>query len=121
MNRISHLKLFKTLALRLLGGCICLWAIAGVEVQAEESKPRSYTLQEIIDLTLTHNPTIELGKGIIDEKAAEEVTAHAYSNPSFSVQSGYGKVRDPRGTSLDRKSTRLNSSHTDISRMPSSA
>ena len=28
---------------------------------------------------------------------------------------------NPRDTELDRKSTRLNSSHTDISRMPSSA
>ncbi len=100
MNRIPPLKLFKTLALRLLVGCICLWAIVGIEAWAEEAEPRSYTLQEIIDLTLTHNPTIELGKGIIDEKAAEEVTAQSYPNPSFSVQSGYGKVRDPRGTSL---------------------
>ena len=32
------------------------------------------------------------------------------------------KMRDPNtGVELDRKSTRLNSSHTDISRMPSSA
>ena len=34
---------------------------------------------------------------------------------------GLDFVTDPVDVSLDRKSTRLNSSHTDISRMPSSA
>ncbi len=100
MNRTPPLKLFKTLEFRLLVGWVCLWAISGTQAFAEETKPRSYTLQEIIDLTLSNNPIIERGKGIIDEKAGEELSAHAYPNPSFSVQSGYGKVRDPRGTSL---------------------
>ena len=54
----------------------------------------------MIDLALTHNPIIEPGKRIIDKKAGEEVTAQSYPNPSFGVQSGYGKVRDPRGPSL---------------------
>ena len=39
-----------------------------------------------------------------------------YANPGGSV-----KDRPARQMMLDRKSTRLNSSHTDISRMPSSA
>ncbi len=91
---------FNALAPGLLIGCICMWAIYGTEAWGEDIKAQSYTLQEIIDLALTHNPSIELGKGIIDEKAGEKVTAQSYPNPSFGVQSGYGKVRDPRGTSL---------------------
>ena len=33
----------------------------------------------------------------------------------------YNELSDTQKANLDRKSTRLNSSHTDISRMPSSA
>jgi len=93
-------QFMNSLASRLLIVCVGLWAISGTQAFAEETKPRSYTLQEIITLTLTNNPIIERGKGLIDEKAGEELSAHAYPNPSFSVQSGYGKVRDPRGISL---------------------
>ena len=100
MNRAPSLNLFNSLAARLLIGSVCMWAIGGTAAWGEDSKVPSYTLQEVIDLTLTHNPIIELGKGLIDEKAGEEVTAQSYPNPTFGVLSGYGKVRDPRGTSL---------------------
>jgi cobalt-zinc-cadmium efflux system outer membrane protein len=88
------------MVLRLFIACVCIGATYETEAWGEDAKVPSYTLQEIIDLTLTHNPSIELGKGFIDEKTGEDVTAQSYPNPSFSVQSGYGKVRDPRGTSL---------------------
>ena len=47
-------------------------------------------------------------------------------NPSNTTQSAISVMSDPNltyqwGVDKDRKSTRLNSSHTDISRMPSSA
>ena len=100
MNRTPSLNLFNSLASRLFIGGVCMWAISGAAAWGEDSKVLSYTMQEVIDLTLAHNPIIELGKGIIDEKEGEEVTAKSYPNPSFGVQSGYGKVRDPRGTSL---------------------
>ncbi len=93
-------KFFNSMALRVLVGGVCMWAIGGTAAWGEDSKVPSYTLQEVIDLTLTHNPIIELGKGIIEEKAGEEITAQSYPNPTFGVQSGYGRVRDPRGTSL---------------------
>ena len=45
--------------------------------------------------------------------------------PAFADAEGfseeYSRFQDPDGILSDRKSTRLNSSHTDISRMPSSA
>ena len=40
---------------------------------------------------------------------------------NFSAFNSTNKMLAVSGTTLDRKSTRLNSSHTDISRMPSSA
>ncbi len=100
MNRTPSLNLFNSLASWLLIGGVFMWAIGGAAAWGEDSKVPSYTLQEVIDLTLTHNPIIELGKGIIEEKAGEEVIAQSYPNPTFGVQSGYGRVRDPRGTSL---------------------
>ena len=50
--------------------------------------------------------------GITDEKQREGI-ADWFKNPSG--------IQGPGGANTDRKSTRLNSSHTDISRMPSSA
>ncbi len=100
MKRTLSRNLFNLLAFWLFIGVVFMWAIGGTVAWAEDSKVPSYTLQEVIDLTLTHNPIIELSKGIIDEKAGEEVTAKLYPNPTFGVQSGYGRVRDPRGTSL---------------------
>ena len=100
MNRAPSLNLFNSLASWLLIGGVFMWAIGGTAAWGEDRKVPSYTLQEVIDLTLTHNPIIELGKGIIEEKAGEEITAQSYPNPTFGVQSGYGRVRDPRGTSL---------------------
>jgi len=100
MSRTPSLNLFNTLVSRLLIGCVCMWTIGGTAAWGEDSKVPSYTLQEIIDLTLTHNPIIELSKGIIDEKAGEEVTAQSYPNPTFGFQGGYGRVRDPTGPSL---------------------
>ena len=45
---------------------------------------------------------------------------HAAAHPD--AKSNQGKTLKPKGPPApDRKSTRLNSSHTDISRMPSSA
>ena len=98
-SRLLRPKFFQSLAITLLVGCLGFWPVV-VGVWAKEGHARAYTLQEIIDLTLTHNPTIEVGKGLIDQKTGEEQTAHAYPNPEFSVQSGRGKVRDPRGISL---------------------
>jgi len=100
MSRTPSLNMFNALALRVLMSCVCLSPIVGTEVWGEDGQAQSYTLQEIIDLTLTHNPAIELGQGRIDEKTGDEKTAHAYPNPEFSVQSGHGKVRDPQGISL---------------------
>ena len=43
------------------------------------------------------------------------------AGPDGIDQSSLGKTLDLKPNVVDRKSTRLNSSHTDISRMPSSA
>ncbi len=47
-----------------------------------------------------HNPTIELGKGFIDQKTGEEQTASAYPNPTLGLQGGRGQILDPTGRTM---------------------
>ncbi len=79
---------------------VCLLALVETNSWAEETKDLSYSLQDIIDLTLIHNPTIELGKGLIDQKAGEEQTANAYPNPTLGLQGGRGQILDPTGRTM---------------------
>ena len=70
----------------------------------------------------SHNPVVISGKRanavLISEEdwSAIQETLYLLSIPGLRES-----VRDAMAEPLDRKSTRLNSSHTDISRMPSSA
>ena len=100
MNQTALLNVFRAFSRQLFLGCACIGLIGGNVAWGEDVPVSTYSLQDIINLTLTHNPTIELGQGFIDQKTGEEITAHAYPNPEFTVQSGFGKVRDPRGTTL---------------------
>ena len=100
MNRTQSFKFLSSIALQVFIGGVSLWALGGAEVRGEDGKPPSYTLQEIVDLTLTHNPAIELGKGIVDQKAGEEITTHTYPNPTLGLQGGHGRILDPTGPSL---------------------
>jgi len=53
----------------------------------------------MVKLALKNNPQIQNSQGILAEKEGEQVSASAYPNPSFGVQAGHGKVRDPDGPS----------------------
>ncbi len=81
-------------------GFIFLWSVNGTTAWGLETTTQSYTLQRVIDLALTHHPTIEFGKGVIDEKQGDQVSAGKYPNPSLGLQSGHGQVLDPTGPSL---------------------
>ena len=64
------------------------------------------------------------GKNPTKRQLEEEIAAALICEPSMDVSLVphlYDLGNDHTGMLLDRKSTRLNSSHTDISRMPSSA
>ncbi len=89
-----------SLALRLFMGCVCMSVVSSPKSWAEEIEIPSYSLQEIIDLTLMHNPTIELGKGFIDQKTGEEQRASAYPNPTLGLQGGRGQILDPTGRTM---------------------
>lgn len=100
MNQRLWHNLFMLMTGRVLVIFVCLLALVGTKAWAEEAKDLSYSLQDIIDLTLIHNPTIELGKGLIDQKAGEEQTANAYPNPTLGLQGGRGQILDPTGRTM---------------------
>ena len=58
---------------------------------------------------------------VVSQEEAEELKAHASQLPSLQVSERVVCDLELLAAGGDRKSTRLNSSHTDISRMPSSA
>ena len=68
-------------------------------------------------LTLIIGLVIGLGIGI----AIGFIRANSEKGKVALLTDQISKMREEEGRLTDRKSTRLNSSHTDISRMPSSA
>ena len=58
MHRTHSYPFLRSIALQVFIGGVSLWALGGTPVWGEEANPQSYSLQEIIDLTLTHNPAI---------------------------------------------------------------
>ena len=84
--------------------------VVEIDFQALVSNEKVHSVAEIV--IVNHDKVLE---GVLQENM-EEVNYRAY--PSALVD----KVEvDVSGLKVDRKSTRLNSSHTDSSRMPSSA
>ena len=65
--------------------------------------------------------TINVANKIYDLVGSKYITLENNTKSTISEAGCLGKGRLPRDIREDRKSTRLNSSHTDISRMPSSA
>lgn len=57
--------------------------------------PQIYTLQNILDLAVEHNPLLKETQGILEQKEGGKLSASAYPNPTLSFQSGRGTVRDP--------------------------
>ena len=60
--------------------------------------------------------------GFVDDDGVEDQVINVYPQVKYQSFEGFGgAITDAAGYVLDRKSTRLNSSHTTVSRMPSSA
>ena len=53
-----------------------------------------YSLNDVIELAMEHNPVVAVGQGIIKEKKGQQLVAGAYPNPSLNVQLGRSEFRD---------------------------
>lgn len=93
-----------------------IWALKGLlgvcmpsftHAQDTKNNLRVYTLEEIVHLSLSHNPLVKKGEAFIEKKQSQQVIAGAYPNPSLNVQSGYSEFRDSTTsiTTLERYMT----------------
>ena len=69
----------------------------------------------------TMDPVFIVGKGEIDETMIQGVKDCLDARELIKLKVLESSMYNAREASVDRKSTRLNSSHTTVSRMPSSA
>ena len=63
---------------------------------ASELDPSGYTLSQVIQLALQHNPKMKSAEAILEQSKSQRVTAEAYLNPTISGAVGRGSIRDPR-------------------------
>lgn len=54
----------------------------------------SYSLPQILELTLAKNPAVASALGVIDQTYGQRITAGAYPNPTISGYGGHGMLRD---------------------------
>jgi outer membrane protein, heavy metal efflux system len=63
----------------------------------------TYSLQDILAITLEKNPLMAESEGVIEQKEGDKISASSYPNPTLYFQSGRGTVRDPTGISLTER------------------
>ncbi len=65
-------------------------------VSASEQSPESvYKLEDIVQLSLKHNPAIAGAEALLEQSEGQRVTAGAYLNPTVTGSAGRGAIRDP--------------------------
>lgn len=62
---------------------------------ATELTPAGYTLSQVVQLALRHNPRVIGAEAVLEQSQGQRVTAGAYLNPSFTGSAGRGSIRDP--------------------------
>lgn len=65
------------------------------ENYANELSPSGYTLNQVIQLALQHNPIMSGAEAVLEQSQGQRVTAGAYLNPTVTGSAGRGSIRDP--------------------------
>ena len=63
---------------------------------ATELSPDGYTLGQVIQLSLQHNPKMKGAEAVLEQSRSQRIMADAYLNPTVSGSVGRGLIRDPR-------------------------
>ncbi len=63
---------------------------------ATELSPSGYTLSQVTQLALEHNPKIKSAEAILEQNRSQRIMAGAYLNPIITGSVGRGSIRDPR-------------------------
>ena len=65
-------------------------------VSASERSPESvYKLEDIVQLSLQHNPAIAGAQALLEQSEGQRVTAGSYLNPTVTACADRGSIRDP--------------------------
>jgi cobalt-zinc-cadmium efflux system outer membrane protein len=62
---------------------------------AAELGSGGYTLSQVVQLALQHNPMMNGAEAVLEQSQSQRVTAGAYLNPTISGSAGRGSIRDP--------------------------
>jgi len=62
---------------------------------ANELSSLEYTLNQVAQLALQHNPVMSGAVGVLEQSQGQRVTAGAYLNPTIMGSAGRGSIRDP--------------------------
>ncbi|MBA2484899.1 MAG: TolC family protein, partial [Nitrospira sp.] len=70
------------------------WAASPSSMPSTAAREPSFSLETVLNLALTHNPTVASAEGTIEQNRGQQVAANTYLNPSVSAHSGRGNIRD---------------------------
>jgi cobalt-zinc-cadmium efflux system outer membrane protein len=73
--------------------CVLTASLQPSWVQADPL-PGTYTLPDVIALSLTRHPSVAFAEGQVDQRVGQRIAAGAYPNPSITGNGGYGMLRD---------------------------
>jgi cobalt-zinc-cadmium efflux system outer membrane protein len=62
---------------------------------ATELSSSGYTLNQVVQLALQHNPVMNGAEAVLEQSQGQRVTAGAYLNPTITGSAGRGAIRDP--------------------------
>ncbi len=62
---------------------------------AAAPSPSGYTLNQVVQLALQHNPVMSGAEAVLEQSQGQRVTAGAYLNPTITGSAGRGSIRDP--------------------------
>jgi cobalt-zinc-cadmium efflux system outer membrane protein len=62
---------------------------------ATELSSPEYTLNQVTQLALQHNPVMSGAEAVLEQSQGQRVTAGAYLNPTITGSAGRGSIRDP--------------------------
>lgn len=62
---------------------------------ATEPGSSGYTLNQVVQLALQHNPVMTGAEAVLEQNQGQRITADAYLNPSITGSAGRGSIRDP--------------------------
>jgi outer membrane protein, heavy metal efflux system len=70
--------------------------IVAIPGYATELSSSEYTLNQVVQLALQHNPVMNGAEAVLEQSQGQRVTAGAYLNPTIIGSAGRGSIRDPR-------------------------